>query len=286
MKQIISCGAIAALALVAAPASSAELIRDYRFQGNLSDALGHGALSAFSSGRGRFETRTVAGVQRSVFTWDAPGGLIMVGNVQELAGGFSIAVLFEFDEVNDWRKVIDFRNREMDGGVYVLGGDLSFYPVGENHGRAGWVRPDRFVQLVYTWDPSAEPGPLASIYGDGRLEHAAVDHGHEGAMLGAHNSIVFFRDDVSTEDEHSGGSVARLRVYRGVLTAEEIVDLDTVPGGGALCEADMDGDGVAGVADLLAFLSAFRAGEGDMNGDGEVGVGDLLAFLTAFRAGC
>lgn len=48
------------------------------------------------------------------------------------------------------------------------------------------------------------------------------------------------------------------------------------------CSADLDGDYVVGVSDLLAFLGYFGCDsncEGDFNGNGVVEVGDLLEFL-------
>ena len=54
------------------------------------------------------------------------------------------------------------------------------------------------------------------------------------------------------------------------------------------CPADFDGNGVANVNDLLAFLGAFRTQDAsaDFDGSGVVNVNDLLGFLGAFRAGC
>jgi hypothetical protein len=55
-----------------------------------------------------------------------------------------------------------------------------------------------------------------------------------------------------------------------------------------VCPADFDGDGTANVADYLAFLRAFSAGDAaaDLSGDGVVSVVDYLAFLTEYAAGC
>lgn len=52
------------------------------------------------------------------------------------------------------------------------------------------------------------------------------------------------------------------------------------------CPVDRNGDGLATVADLIAFLGDFAAGNADMDGDGQTTVADLIAFLQAFGAGC
>ena len=53
----------------------------------------------------------------------------------------------------------------------------------------------------------------------------------------------------------------------------------------AACDADVDGDGVVAVSDLLAVLASWGPCSGcaeDIDGDGIVAVGDLLAVLGAW----
>lgn len=46
--------------------------------------------------------------------------------------------------------------------------------------------------------------------------------------------------------------------------------------------ADLDGDGVVGVSDLLVVLAAWGTDAGDVNGDGTTDVADLLAVLSSW----
>ena len=54
------------------------------------------------------------------------------------------------------------------------------------------------------------------------------------------------------------------------------------------CPADLDGDGVVGVNDVLQILRVYGASgpDGDVNGDGVAGVDDLLAILNVFGSVC
>jgi hypothetical protein len=59
------------------------------------------------------------------------------------------------------------------------------------------------------------------------------------------------------------------------------------PGVG-VCRPDINGDGQVNVADFLAFLALYSAGDlrADFTGNGSVAVDDFLAFLAAYSAGC
>lgn len=50
----------------------------------------------------------------------------------------------------------------------------------------------------------------------------------------------------------------------------------------ALCDADLNRDGVADVFDILAFFAAFGTGGGDWNGDGSEDIFDILGFFASF----
>ena len=54
------------------------------------------------------------------------------------------------------------------------------------------------------------------------------------------------------------------------------VELDVEPS----CPADLDGDGLVGVMDLLAVVAGWGQAEADIDGDGHAGVSDLLLVLA------
>jgi len=72
-------------------------------------------------------------------------------------------------------------------------------------------------------------------------------------------------------------------------TWSDLPDPEDVPGTLVLdCPGDFDADGVLGVPDIFAFLSAWFATDPrtDLDGSGIVDVPDIFAFLSAWFAGC
>jgi len=55
-----------------------------------------------------------------------------------------------------------------------------------------------------------------------------------------------------------------------------------------VCEADLNGDGMADVADLIMFFRAFasREPEADFTGDGTINIFDVLTYINAYVQGC
>ncbi len=57
---------------------------------------------------------------------------------------------------------------------------------------------------------------------------------------------------------------------------------------GCYCPADINGDGVVDIFDMMEFLGWYSTGDmrADWNSDGELNILDLLAYLNDFAAGC
>jgi hypothetical protein len=53
------------------------------------------------------------------------------------------------------------------------------------------------------------------------------------------------------------------------------------------CQADLDGDGQIGLADLTILLSAYGVNnQGDLDGDSMTDLSDLTLLLSRFGASC
>jgi hypothetical protein len=102
------------------------------------------------------------------------------------------------------------------------------------------VPVNTFVQVAFTRDP----GGTITGYVDGVESFNALDD-DATSVISPDDFLHFFRDDLATEDtENAGGAVARIRLFDGALTSEEVADLDRLPVG------DSDADGVVDDVDF------------------------------------
>jgi hypothetical protein len=133
---------------------------------------------------------------------------------------YTIVLLFEFDKVRYWYKVMDFTNRSSDGGLYVNNHDIYFHDLIHPYDGDPSIVPDHYVQIVLTRDASG----AVRIYLDGAEKSIIQD---DIPLTLAVNPLYLFKDDFfDTGAEHPEGSVARVRFYDTVLDASQVAFLD------------------------------------------------------------
>ena len=194
---------------------------DYRFQNNLASSINSPPdLSFIGAGLYFTNLATDAGL-RTVLRFDAGNGLQL-----QPTGGiapnnvYTIAMLFRFDTVSGWRRILDTKNAVIDEGLYALSGSLNFYPGPTSTGEC--MTNDTWHQVVVTRDASDQ----VEIYCDGASQLSFVDSSGYGIITGD-ETLRFFKDD-DTED--SGGYVGRIRTFPTALTPEEVVALNRFEG--------------------------------------------------------
>ena len=95
---------------------------DYYFQDSLESSLGTAPdLVEVEDGSSLFTADAGTGV--TVLRFDGGRGLALAPTTRVIrSSGYSIEVLFRFDLLDGYRKVIDFKNGSTDDGLYVLDG--------------------------------------------------------------------------------------------------------------------------------------------------------------------
>ena len=196
---------------------------DYRFANSLENILdsGHPLINL---GTNSFNTDIVDGVSTTVLNFEAGSGVALESAASLIdSDNYSIAVLFRFEQTGSWRRIIDFLNRTSDTGLYAYGANLQFYNV--STGSGGSILPGSYIQVVITRDSSKN----VVGYVNGNPEINFVDNA-KTAVINSSDILAFFRDDLIVANEHSAGSVARIRLYNGVLSPQQVGSLDRLPG--------------------------------------------------------
>ena len=195
----------------AVPAATA----DYYFQGSLESSLGTAPdLVEVEKGSSVFTVDGRTGV--TVLRFVGGRGLALAPTTRVIrSSGYSIEVLFRFDLLAGYRKILDFKDGSSDDGLYVLDGCLTFFP--KEQDVLTKIGSDSYVQVVLT------RGPADRVVGyvNGVRQFAFDDRGGL-AKVGGSNTLRFFVDDVTTNGEWSSGAVSQIRLFDQALTANEV----------------------------------------------------------------
>jgi len=200
----------------------ADLVADYRFDNTLSSSV-PGAPDLVHLGTGSYVEADVNGLPSTVFKFEYDTGFSLDTSGVIPNSEYTIVLLFEFDTVDTWHKVLDFTERVRDSGFYVLDHDIYFNLLHDYAGDPAIVQ-DHYVQLVLTRVASG----TVKIYLDG-VEKTSFQDTYQGEpdLAVAANPLYLFIDDIwEGGAESSGGSVARIRFYDTVLGASQVAFLD------------------------------------------------------------
>ncbi len=152
--------------------------------------------------------------KRTVYQFEANSGLQF--NNQEgynlLSGSYTVEVYFRLDELESWKRVLDFKNRKSDNGCYIYEGRLNFFNFAT--GEKAPVKPKEYIHYVFSRDVETH---LIKMYVDGESKVEFIDPGDE-AVLGQEQVLNFFQDDLVAKNEASPGAVALIRLYDRVMT--------------------------------------------------------------------
>jgi hypothetical protein len=196
----------------------ATLRASYRLDGDYrSSVRGAPPLVELEPGN-RFAVETVGGSARRVLTFPRGGGLSLNTSGLVDSDSHSVAMLFRLDDVNGYRRILDFSGGTADAGLYVRDGRVILYPNGGPV--AGPVIGDAYVRLVLTQAPAPNGRRRTIVYVDGA---PVADRRTLSAFSLTSGVLRFFQDNTSgpATDEESGGAVACIQVYEGTLTPEE-----------------------------------------------------------------
>ena len=132
-------------------------------------------------------------------------------------GNYTIAIRMRLDEIDSYARVVNFKGDGPDTGLYVFHGDLDLYSLASVDNDA--IAANTFVSVVLTRNG---PNERIRSYVNGAPQFNLADPGGYGVMSVA-NVLRFFRDNSNREE--SAGSVARIRLWDGPLSAAQVAAL-------------------------------------------------------------
>ncbi len=153
-------------------------------------------------------------LSRSIYVFEKNSGLQF--NNAETKGflnkSFTVEIYFKLDELDSWKRVLDFKNRKSDYGTYIYNGKLNFYDFAVSEKAP--VRAKQYVHYVYSRDHETK---TIKMYINGLSKVEFKDPGTEG-VLDVDQVLNLFQDDLIAGNESSSGTVALVRIYDRVMT--------------------------------------------------------------------
>lgn len=200
-----------------------QLVADYKFQTTLASDLA-GAPDLSPIGTNTFINESVGGTSHTVLDFPAGNGVELAGATSIIpADAYTIAVEFRFDSTAGPRRLLDFKSGAANSGLYNLSGALNFFPVATGPG--GAFAPNTYAQVVLTRDAARQ----VVGYVNGVQQFSFTDTS-DLAVIDASDRLRFFQDDMAVPGEDSGGAVARVRLFTGALSPDEVAALDRFTG--------------------------------------------------------
>ena len=198
-----------------------QQVYKYDFLNSLNESSGTGpALNVLGVASYTNESLPVSCLSRTVYSFIQNDG-IQFDN--DAAGGFlgteySIEMYFRFTNSTGFFRIIDFKNRTSDFGLYATATQVQFFDELTVNDIA--FASNTYVHLVLTRNSATEE---VKIYINGAQIGSFVDDQGK-ALPNVDNVFNFFRDDLVFGNEAQPGRIALLKLYDYELAAVDVSD--------------------------------------------------------------
>lgn len=198
-------------AVAPGPANALTPTHSYEFSGGLADDFG-GPSMAFNVGA---NNSFIGSGPSAGLKFAANQGPNVAGLFAD-PGVYSMELEFFLDDLDNFRRIIDFKDGLTDAGIYFNNSDLEFYAVGPS--AAVGAQAGAMTHLVVTRDADAN----FSVFHNGQLAFSFLDDGGDGILNQSGGLARFFDDDGA---EGSTGFVDFIRTYDTALSAADVTAL-------------------------------------------------------------
>lgn len=192
---------------------------EYRFNNNFSAEMGAGP-DLIPICTGQFQPETQYFCNETVYRFDFNCGLTFDNTAADnfIDDEYTVEMYFRFETLNSWKRILDFKNRASDWGLYGFDGRVNFYNIVTSANAP--FTTDRYAHILVARQASSQE---FQVYVDG-LEYISFPDVNQEAVLGPDNLLSFFQDDLVVQNEASAGEIALLRIYDYVLTPDEVFE--------------------------------------------------------------
>jgi hypothetical protein len=204
-----------------------KLTADYGFENNFKSSKGN-AKDLKPEGPirtcpcAKFAKETIDGKKQGVWKWPEGDGL-RLDKAKSVLGGhgktYTFAMLVNLDHVSGYRKLIDFNDLTEDFGWYAYDRSLYPYSVSNFDYDKTPIQADNWRQIVLTRN-SAD---IIGGYVDGQTIDKVKDRDKDVTLVS--DVLHFLLDDHLQDGEHTGGEIARLRIWDDALGPKQVKNL-------------------------------------------------------------
>lgn len=184
-------------------------LHEYRLEGDYTDQYGGPDLTGVGG------TFTAGGYQ-----FGPNQGLGVAGAMP--AEVYTVDLVFSFDNLDSWKKILDYKDLTTDEGFYTYNPNLQFVIVAGSEFATGAdaLAVNTTFQATITRDAAG----VTTGYVDRAPQWQFTDTAGVATLLGPGAVVHFFVDDAATGGgEAAGGTVRRIRIWDRALTAAELL---------------------------------------------------------------
>jgi hypothetical protein len=204
----------AGFALVAAQAQALTMTHAWELNGTTADTQGGPAITLADP----------TGLGLTGYTFDMTEGATISGYVTGTT--YTMEMKFSFDILENYLKILDFKNFTTDDGFHTRGGgELNWYDGDDLDSAASHVTAGTPVHLVLTRDGTNDN---VVLYANGALALSFTDSSALSVFSEAGGVIRLMADDTVTNNEYASGFLDYVRIYSDVATASEALALSQV----------------------------------------------------------
>ncbi len=218
MKRIF----FAAICLILAGLQLSAQSRTYKFNHNFSERCGL-AQPLITACTDSFYTDVLpdlGNISRTVHHFGQNCGVLFDNgaNGHFLGETYSLELYFKLDNSTGFSRILDFKDRNSDYGLYCTETQLQFYNASNVATTA--FTSGQYVHLIVTRDSATQE--VRQFVNGQQIDSFTDVNGI--AVTDTSDKIWFFQDDLMFGGEASAGSVALIRVYNNTLDSSQVAD--------------------------------------------------------------